>query len=127
MPGIGLTKNGKDFTPASLDDFAKIDLGRKLSFIDDTWYELQDGTADNQLRNAIAHYRTEYDDIGQVITYYPRKDGLEASGPRTMSFLEFMRRVLIAYREMHRLHHLIKALFYYQLLYIDAENDGAAV
>lgn len=77
---------------------------------------MQDGAANNQLRNAIAHFKTEYDDVSQVITYYPRKDGLEASGPKTVSFLEFMRRVLIAYREMHRLNHLIKALFFYQFL-----------
>lgn len=123
LPGIGLTANGRDFTPANLDDFAKVDFGRKMGFIDDPWYEMQDGAADNQLRNAIAHFKTEYDEVSQVITYYPRKDGLEASVPRTLSFLEFMRRVLVAYREMHRLHHLIKALFYYQYLYNDAEND----
>ena len=122
LPGIGLAANGRDFTPANLDDFAKVDFGRKMSFIDDPWYELQDGAADNQLRNAIAHFKTEYDEVSQIITYYPRKDGLEAGAPRTLSFLEFMRRVLIAYREMHRLHHLIKALFYYHYLYIDAEE-----
>jgi hypothetical protein len=124
LPRIGLTKSGKDYTPVNLNEFAKIDFGRKLGFIDDTWYEMQDGTADNQLRNAIAHFKTEYDDISQIITYYPRKDGLESSAPKTVSFLEFMRRVLIAYREMHRLHHLIKALFYYQFLFIDRKNDG---
>lgn len=124
LPGIGLAANGRDFTPANLDEFAKVDFGRKMGFIDDPWYEMQDGAADNQLRNAIAHFKTEYDEVSQVITYHPRKDGLEASAPRTLSFLEFMRRILIAYREMHRLHHLIKALFYYQYLHIDGESDG---
>ncbi len=122
LPRIGLTTNGRDFTPANLDKFAKVDFGRKMGLIDDPWYEMQDGAADNQLRNAIAHFKTDYDEVSQVITYHPRKDGLEASAPRTLSFLEFMRRVLIAYREMHRLHHLIKALFYYYYLHIDGES-----
>ena len=117
-PGIGLTKAGKDFTPKTLDEFAKIDLGRKLTFIDDNWYQFKDGGADNQLRNAIAHFKTEYDDIRQLITYYPSKEGLEAKKSKEISFLEFMRQLLIAYREMHRLHHLIKALFYYKYLYM---------
>ena len=123
LPGIGLTANGRDFTPANLDEFAKVDFGRKMGFIDDPWYEMQDGAADNQLRNAIAHFKTDYDEVSQVITYHPRKDGLEASASRTLSFLEFMSRVLIAYREMHRLHHLIKALFYYYYLHIDGGSD----
>ena len=121
LPGIGLTKRGKDLTPANLDEFAKMDFGRRLGSIDHTWYELQDGAANSQLRNAIAHFKTEYDDVSQVVTYYPRRDGLEATGPKTMSFLEFMRRVLTAYREMHRLHHLVKTLFYYQFLLFDAK------
>ena len=124
MPEVGLTASGRDFTPANLNEFAKVDFGRKMGFIDDPWYDMQDGAADNQLRNAIAHFKTEYDEVSQVITYHPRKDGLEASAPRTLSFLEFMRRILIAYREMHRLHHLIKALFYYQYLHINGESDG---
>jgi hypothetical protein len=115
-PKIGLTKAGKDFTPKSLDEFSKIDLGRKLTFIDDNWYEFKDGGSDNQLRNAIAHFKTEYDDISQLITYYPSKEGLKAKKSKEISFLEFMRQLLIAYREMHRLHHLIKALFYYKYL-----------
>lgn len=127
LSGIGLTANGRDFTPANLDEFAKVDFGRKMGFIDDPWYEMQDGAADNQLHNAIAHFNTNYDEVSQVITYHPRKDGLEASAPRTLSFLEFMSRVLIAYREMHRLHHLIKALFYYYYLYIDGESDRPQV
>ena len=121
LPGIGLTKRGTDLTPADLDDFAKMDLGRRLGFIDHTWYEMQDGAANNQLRNAIAHFKTEYDDARQVITYYPRRDGLQATGSKTMSYLEFLKHVLTAYREMHRLHHLVKALFYYQFLLFKAK------
>ena len=119
LPKIGMTKSGKDFTPRKLDDYVKVDFGRKLDFIDDSWYQMQDDAADNQLRNAIAHFKTDYDDISQTIIYYPGRDGLEAKGEKGISFLEFMRRTLIAYREMHRLHHLIKAIFYYRFLFID--------
>ncbi|GJL93852.1 MAG: hypothetical protein DHS20C05_02570 [Hyphococcus sp.] len=126
FPGIGLTKSGKDFTPDSLDQFAKVDFGKKLTFIDDSWYQLEDDSADNQLRNAIAHFKTEYDDVTQIISYYPQKDGLEAKAPKTISFLEFMRRILTAYREMHRLHHLIKALFYYRYLLMDDASKQEA-
>jgi hypothetical protein len=125
LPGIGKTKAGKDLTPPNLDAFAQIDLGKKFDFVDDPWYTLQDHSADNQLRNAIAHYKTDYDEVTQKIAYYPKKDGLEASTPKEVQFLEFMRRLLIAYREMHRLHHLIKALFYYKYLIIDRAPQHA--
>ena len=124
LPRIGVTKSGKDFTPKNLDEFVKIGFGRKLDFVDDNWYEMQDDAADNQLRNAIAHFKTDYDDVSQTITYYPGRDGLEAKGAKVISFLEFMRRVLIAYREMHRLHHLTKALFYYKFLLIEADKNN---
>lgn len=123
LPGIGKGKTGKDFTPKTLNDFVGVDFGRKMDFIDDSWYQMQDDAANNQLRNAIAHFKTEYDDISQTIIYYPKRDGLEVKGGMTMSFLEFMRRVLIAFREMHRLHHLIKAIFYYKYLFVDTERQ----
>ncbi|AGI82771.1 hypothetical protein G655_19275 [Pseudomonas aeruginosa B136-33] len=33
-----------------------------------------------------------------------------------MYFLEFMRMLLVAFREMHYLHHVIKCLFYYEYI-----------
>lgn len=114
LPEIGKTKSGKDHTPRSLHDFGDISFGRKLDYIDSSWFKLLDDSADNQLRNAIAHYKTEYEEVGQVITYYPRQEGMKQEKAETMSFLLFMRRLLISYREMHRLHHLIKCLFFLQ-------------
>ena len=36
-----------------------------------------------------------------------------------MSFLEFIRSLLVAFREMHNLHHVIKSFFYYKYLIYD--------
>jgi hypothetical protein len=124
-PGIGQTKGGKDFTPKSLHDFADIAFGKKLGFIDDSWFEpLEDG-ADNQLRNAIAHVKTDYDEVNQVITYYPRLEGMNQAKPEQMTFIQFMRRLLQSYRELRRLNHLIKGLFYLQYLVIDRDKPAA--
>lgn len=123
-PDIGLTKSGKDFTPKSLHIFADVAFGQKNEFIDDSWFSFGDDAADNQLRNAIAHYKTDYDEITQIITYYPRMEGMKQEKSEEINFLEFMRRVLIAYREMNRLHQLIKSLFYYHYLIHAAENAG---
>lgn len=116
QPEIGKVASGRDFTPANLNAFADVPFGKKLDFIDDSWFSLEDAATDNQLRNSIAHYKTEYDDVAQVVTYFPRREGMEEERSETMQFIEFMRHVLLAYREMHRMHHLIKAILYYPLL-----------
>lgn len=118
-PEIGLAGSGKDFTPKNLHAFADVPFGHKLSLIDDPWFDFADDGADNQLRNAIAHYKAEYDEIRQTVTYYPRKEGIKQEKAETMSFLQFMRQLLISYREMHRLHHLIKCLFFLQFIIFD--------
>lgn len=116
--GIGL-RGKKDFTPSSLQKYADMPYGNKKDMIDDSWFEFVNEAVDNQLRNAIAHVKTEYDDVTQIVTYYPRKEGMKSKKPEQMSFLEFIRRILVSYREMHRLHHLVTALFYYKYLVSD--------
>ncbi|MBU6418300.1 MAG: hypothetical protein KGQ79_01055 [Proteobacteria bacterium] len=111
-----LTKSGKNLAPATLNAFADVVLGAKQDFIDDSWYHLLEDSVDNRLRNAIAHYKTEYDEVTQLVTYYPKKEGMAQVQGEQIYFLEFVRRLLITYREMHRLHHLIKSLFYYNFL-----------
>ncbi len=91
----------------------------KKDMIDDSWFEFVNEAVDNQLRNAIAHVKTDYDEVTQIVTYYPKKEGMKSEKPEQVTFLEFMRRILISYREMHRLHHLVKALFYYKYLVSD--------
>ena len=115
-PGIGLKKKGRDNTPKNLHAFANVSFGQKQVFIDDSWFTFDDEATDNQLRNAIAHFQTDYDEITQKITYFPRNEGIKQVKSEEMYFLEFMRRILIAYRELNRLHQLIKSLFYYHYL-----------
>jgi len=124
LPGIGKTVRA-DRTPKSLAEYAGVNFGLKLNYIDETWFEFVDGAADNQLRNAIAHYKTDYNDVTQEIYYFPRREGMEEKKYESIYFIEFMKRILIAYREMHRLHHLIKALFYLKFLLIDRIGDSA--
>jgi len=109
-------EGGKGFTPSGIGTFADVTFGQKQEFIDDPWYQLMDGAIDNHLRNAIAHYKAEYDEITQIVTYYPKREGIKQEKAEQMYFLEFMRRLLVVYREMHRLHHLIKNLFYYHFI-----------
>jgi hypothetical protein len=113
-PGIGMAKNGKDHTPKDLHAFADVPFGKKLEYIDDSWLELLDGGADNKLRNAIAHFKTDYDPVKQIVTYYPRLEGMNQEKAEQITFIQFMKRLLQSYREMRRLNHLIKGLFYLQ-------------
>jgi len=109
-------KNGRDLKPADLDNYADVPFGQKQDDLDNPWFQLLDGSTGNRLRNAIAHYKAEYDDVMQRVTYYGSKEGMAQEKAEEISFLEFMRRLLTSYREMHRLHHLIKILFYYYYL-----------
>jgi hypothetical protein len=111
-----MTNAGANRAPASLDAFADVALGSKQGFIDDPWHVVLEGAISNRLRNAIAHNKAEYDEVTQVITYYSKKEGMSQEEGEDIYFLEFVRRLLVTYREMHRLHHLIKALFYYYFL-----------
>jgi hypothetical protein len=115
-PGIGLRKSGQDHTPKNLSEYADVDFGKKQAFIDDPWYQIIDGSVSSRLRNAIAHNKVTYDEITQTVTYYPGKEGITQNKSENVSFLEFMRWLLLAYREMHRLHHLVKSLFYSRYL-----------
>lgn len=114
-PGIGKTSS-KDSTPKNIHQFADIPFGKKLDYIDDTWLPPLEGGSDSKLRNAIAHFKTEYDEITQTISYYPRHEGIEQKRAETISFLQFMYQLLTTYREMHRLHHLIKCLFFFHFI-----------
>ena len=105
-------------TPKNLNKFADCTFGNKQNFLDDSWYDLSEYVADNQLRNSVAHYKVEYDEITQLITYYPKHEGMKQEKGETMYFLDFTRKILLSFREMHHLHQLIKCLFnYYFFMY----------
>lgn len=120
-----IIKQGKNVAPRTLHGFADCDFGRKWGAIDNSWYQPLDGAFNNKLRNAIAHFKAEYDHVKQVVTYYPRKEGIKQEHAEQMTFLEFMRWLLVSYREMHRLHHLIKALFYYSYLILNKDKAAS--
>lgn len=118
-----LNKHGVDLAPKTLNEYADIALGLKMNDLDDCWHAFLEKSLSNQLRNAIAHYKAEYDDMTQIVTYYPKKEGMEQARAEQIYLIEFVRRLLTAYREMHRLHHLIKCLFYYRYLQIDRPSS----
>ena len=109
-------------TPENLDKFADLPLGRKLEFIDDNWYPIAGDVLDNHLRNSIAHYKAEYNEITQEIVYFPRREGMKQDRPESMYFLDFSRRMLLAFRELHRMNHLTKCLFVYYYLRMIGEK-----
>jgi hypothetical protein len=109
-------------SPRDLHKYADLPLGRKLDYIDESWYPIEGGVIDNQLRNSVAHYKAEYDDISQLITYFPKREGMKQERSDTMYFLDFSRRILLAFREMHRLNHLTKCLFVYYYIRILGEE-----
>ena len=108
--------------PNSLNKFADYPLGKKLDYIDSSWYPVDGGVIDNQLRNSVAHYKAEYDDISQEVTYFPKREGMKQDRPEKMYFLDFSRRILLSFRELHRLNHLTKCLFVYYYLRVQGEK-----
>lgn len=109
--------------PASLDKFANFPLGSKLEFIDDNWYPFAGDVLDNHLRNSVAHYKAEYNEVTQEIVYYPKREGMKQERSESMYFIDFSRRILLAFRELHRMNHLTKCLFvYYYLRMIGKEG-----
>lgn len=101
---------------SSLNKFADVDLGSKIQFIDDCFYSIETKAIDNRLRNGIAHYKYEYNESTQIITYYPTKEGMDREKGEDISFMEFLRKTLLLFREVHNLNHLIKATLYYSVL-----------
>ncbi|HHF0540728.1 TPA: hypothetical protein ACPHTZ_004795, partial [Vibrio alginolyticus] len=71
---------------------------------------------DTRLRNGIAHYKYEYDEATQIITYSSAKEGLTRDKTIEMSFMLFLRKMLLLFREVHSLNHIIKALLYHCVL-----------
>ncbi|MNE00487.1 hypothetical protein D3C80_928960 [compost metagenome] len=98
---------------SSLDRFADVDFGNKLAALDDSFYRVNVEAVDSRLRNGIAHYKYEYTESTQLIKIYPTKEGLERKSFDEIYFLEFMRKILMLFREVHNINHMIKAIHYY--------------
>ena len=106
-------------TLSDLRKYSAKPLSDKFKYLDDCWYKVDSDAYDLGLRNAIAHNSVHYNGVAQVVTFTPGGGRLEQSSSKIMSFLEFMRLLLVAFREMHSLHHVIKSLFYYKYLVHD--------
>ena len=101
---------------SSLDKFADKTLSDKFKYLDDCWYPFDRSVVDAGARNAIAHYVAEYNEVTQIVTYYPEKEGTKQERGEKMYFLDFMRMILLLFRELHNIHHVIKSLFFYEYL-----------
>ena len=112
--------NGGSLT--SLKNLSEKALSDKFKYLDDCWYNISQDTLNLELRNAIAHNNVLYDQATQVITYFPNGGRLDKAQGKNLAFLDFMRLLLVAFREMHNLHHVIKSLFYYKYLIYDKQN-----
>ncbi|RVU18352.1 hypothetical protein [Methylobacterium oryzihabitans] len=113
---VRTSKNGRRLSPASLNDYSDVALGSKLQDLDSGWYIVDPLAHDNELRNAIAHNKIDYDDATQIITYYPKLEGMEREKKQEIQLLDYMHRLLVLFREVHRIHHLVKCLNYALLI-----------
>jgi hypothetical protein len=104
-----------------LDDYANVDLGKKLLAIDNSFFEFNEDALDNKLRNSIAHFKYEYDEVSQIITYYSAKEGLERNKSIEISFMSFLRKILLLFRDVHSINHIIKAIFYHCIFILKKE------
>jgi hypothetical protein len=107
---------------SGLRKFSEKTLSDKFKYLDDCWYNLPQYVFNLGLRNAIAHNNVLYDQAAQVVTYFPDGGRLDKSQGKCLAFLDFMRLLLVAFREMHNLHHVIKSLYYYKFLIYDKHH-----
>lgn len=115
-PSVKLNKKWdliKEFS--SLNNYANVDLGRKISAIDDSFYKIDPQAIDSKLRNSIAHYKFEYKASNQLITFYPAKEGMNRNKCHSLYFIEFMRKMLLLFREVHSVNHVIKSLMFFRI------------
>jgi hypothetical protein len=104
---------------SSLRKLSEKNLSDKFKYLDDCWYDISQGAFNLGLRNAIAHNNVQYVQATQVISYFPDGGRLDTGQGKDIAFLDFMRLLLISFREMHDLHHVIKSLLYYKFLIYD--------
>jgi hypothetical protein len=107
---VVLSKKNKNLEPKSLKDYANLDFGRKLEFIDASWFPISTKIADNQLRNSTAHYKWEYDSATQVIKYFPKKEGLERSASNELYLIEYCKKIIESFRVFHELNFLFHTM-----------------
>jgi len=112
---------------SSLDKFADKVLADKFKYLDECWYKIDASILNAGVRNSIAHYSFKYDEFSQVVTCYPEKEGLKQESVIEINFLSFVRMILQLFREVHYLHHLVKALFYYEYLVLNKTDSSGVI
>ncbi|CAD0298158.1 hypothetical protein LYZ86_03925 [Xanthomonas hortorum pv. cynarae] len=91
----------------SLDNFANKTLSEKFKYLQDSWVPLNPAAVHPGIRNAIAHNAVRYDEVSQMISYYPHKEGISQQREEVISYLSFMRKLLLLFRDVHAVHQLI--------------------
>ncbi len=104
---VTLSAKNKSLEPQSLKEYVDLDFGRKLSFIDSSWFPISSDIADNQLRNSTAHYKWEYDPSTQVIKYYPKKEGLNRVASKELLLIDYCKKVIESFRVFHEVNYLL--------------------
>jgi len=125
VAGINNIIHRKDFnafasidggTLSSLEKFSGKTLSDRFKYLDDCWYNIDREIIDTEVRNSIAHNNVNYDEISQIIEYFPEGGGIKPTPAQQIYFLDFMRMILVTFREVNNLHHFVKCLFYYEYL-----------
>lgn len=113
-------------TLSSLEKFAGKTLSDRFKYLDDCWYKIEREIIDAEVRNSIAHNNVNYDEVTQIIAYVPESGGMKPTSTHQIYFLDFMRMILVAFREMNNLHHLVKCLLYFEYLILQSPKtkDG---
>lgn len=106
-------------TLSSLEKFSGKTLSDKFKYLDDCWYDIDREIIDTEVRNSIAHNNVNYDEVTQIIEYFPDGGGIQPTPAQQIYFLDFMRMILVAFREVNNLHHFVKCLFYYEYLILN--------
>ncbi|KOO80639.1 hypothetical protein JY452_06620 [Stenotrophomonas maltophilia] len=99
--------NEQGATLSSLDRFADKVLSDKFKYLPDSWVPLDPSAVDIGIRNAIAHNTVRYDEVNQIISYFPHKEGVRQDQEEIISYLGFMRKLLILFRDVHAVHQLV--------------------
>jgi len=110
--------------PRNLDEFANRSFGSKSNYIDDKfWSKIATNVTKNRLRNAIAHYKIEYDEASQKIEYYFRLEGLKQQEHEMITFMDFTITLLDSFRWLHKFNHIIKMFYVFWFLKYEPRNN----
>jgi hypothetical protein len=105
------TKMAKSLNVATVDDFLRLDHGRKKEITAESVVlsGLHEKFANNgQLRNAIQHFKHEFNPVTQQIRYFPYTDPKKSSKFKEISLIKF---AYLTYQSMQAVHQSLSFLF----------------